>query len=283
MKGLSDNEKAPTTLQTVERALAFLETVALARQPPQLRDVAQTLGINVTTSYHLLNTLQLAGYVTRDSDGTLRIGGRTAILYQGLVRNFALGRELAPVVAELSATTGETAYIAVLNRDKVIIQALMEGDQAVRVTGLYVGFSGSEHIRASGKAVLAHLPDQERDNMLRRCLPNASTEELDAVISELHKVREQGWALDDGCFQEGACCIAAPFFRPGGFVAGSVAVSVPATRFTAARERIADAVLSSAQQASLTVGHDPALSGQWVIGVPTERDNLNVQVGEQWK
>lgn len=258
MKSPSDNEKAPTTLQTVERALAFLEEVAQARQPPRLRDVAQTLGINVTSSYHLLNTLQLAGYVTRDSDGTLRIGGRAAILYRGLIRNFEFGRELSAVVAELSAATGETAYVAALNRERVIIQALVEGDQAVRVTGLYVGFSGSEHIRASGKAVLAHLPDQQRDAILRRCLPSATAAELDAVIDELGKVREQGWALDDGSFREGACCIAAPFFRPAGFVAGSLAVSVPADRFTAARERITDAVLSSAQQASQIIGHAPA-------------------------
>jgi DNA-binding IclR family transcriptional regulator len=253
---VSENEKAPTTLQTVERALAFLEAVAQARQPPRLRDVAQSLGINVATSYHMLNTLQLAGYVKRDSDGTLRIGGRAAILYQGLVRNFDLGRELAPVVAELSATTGETAYIAALNRDQVIIQALVEGDQAVRVTGLYIGFSGSEHLRASGKAVLAQLPDQQRDSMLRRSLPTASAAELDAVIDELRAVREQGWALDDGAFREGACCIAAPVFLSGGFVAGSVAVSVPAARFTAARESITTAVLDAARKASRIIGHD---------------------------
>jgi IclR family acetate operon transcriptional repressor len=257
VKQLSDNEKPPATLQTVERALAFLEAVAQARRPPRLKEVAQTLGINVTTSYHLLNTLQLAGYVTRDSDGALRIGGRTAILYQGLVRNFALGRELMPVVAELSASTGETTYIAALNRDKVIIQALVEGDQAVRVTGLYVGFSGSEHIRASGKAVLAQLPDAQRNVVLRQCLPDASADELDAVSRQLHKVRELGWALDDGLFQDGVCCIAAPFFRSGGSVAGSVAVSVPSTRFSAARESITDAVLRSARQASQISGHDP--------------------------
>jgi DNA-binding IclR family transcriptional regulator len=241
----------------VERALAFLEAVAQARRPPRLKEVAQSLGINVTTSYHLLNTLQLAGYLTRDSDGALRIGGRTAILYQGLVRNFALGGELMPVIADLSGSTGETAYIAALNRDKVIIQALVEGDQAVRVTGLYVGFSGSEHIRASGKAVLAHLPDEQRNGALRQCLPDASAGELNSVIRELHKVRELGWAQDDGRFQEGVRCIAAPFFRAGGSVAGSVAVSVPAARFFAAQDRIIDAVVRSALRASQIIGHDP--------------------------
>ena len=257
MKQLSENDKPPTTLQTVERALAFLETVAQARRPPRLKEVAQALGINVTTSYHLLNTLQMAGYLTRDTDGTLRIGGRTAILYQGLVRNFALGRELTPVIEELSGSIGETAYIAALNSEKVIIQAVVEGDQAVRVTGLYVGFSGSEHIRASGKAVLAHLPDEQRDAALRNCMPGASAGELKSAIQELNKVREQGWAQDNGHFQEGVCCIAAPFFGSGGSVTGSVAVSVPAARFSVARERITGAVLDSARHASQIASHDP--------------------------
>jgi IclR family transcriptional regulator, acetate operon repressor len=258
VKQLSDTEKGPTTLQTVERALAFLETVAQAHRPPRLKDVAQALGINVTTSYHLLNTLQMAGYLTRDTDGTLRIGGRTAILYQGLVRNFALGRELMPVVEELSARTGETAYIAALNREKVIIQALVEGNQPVRVTGLYVGFSGSEHIRASGKAVLAHLPDSERDAALKHCLPRASAEELAGVLRELREVRKLGWALDSGQFQQDVCCVAAPFFRSGGAVTGSVAVSVPEARFSATQEVVTDAVLRSAQRASQIAGLDPS-------------------------
>jgi IclR family acetate operon transcriptional repressor len=255
VKSSSDNGKAPTTLQTVERALAFLEIVAQARRPPQLKEVAQALGINVTTSYHLRNTLQLAGYLTRESDGTLRIGSRAAVVYQGLVRNFALGRELMPVIEELSASIGETSYIAALNREKVIIQALVEGDQAVRVTGLYVGFSGSEHIRASGKAVLAHLPEGPRDAAVGRCLPGASPAALSAAIKELENVRQQGWALDDGHFQDGVCCVAVPFFRAGGSVAGSVSVSVPAARFPAARERITDAVRNSARQASELLGH----------------------------
>ena len=223
MKQLSDNGKPPTTLQTVERALAFLETVAQARRPPRLKEVAQALGINVTTSYHLLNRIsRWRSSLTSATDGTLRIGGRAAILYQGLVRNFALGRELTPVIEELSGSTGETAYIAALNSEKVIIQAVVEGDQAVRVTGLYVGFSGSEHIRASGKAVLAHLPDEQRDAALRNCMPGASAGELKSAVQELNKVRELGWAQDDGHFQEGVCCIAAPFFGSGGSVTGSV-------------------------------------------------------------
>ncbi|MFY9929763.1 MAG: IclR family transcriptional regulator C-terminal domain-containing protein, partial [Streptosporangiaceae bacterium] len=98
----------------------------------------------------------------------------------------------------------------------------------------------------------------QRHAVLRQCLPEASADELDAVNRELRKVRELGWAVDDGLFQDGVCCIAAPFYRSDGSVAGSVAVSVPSTRFDGARESITDAVLRSARQASQIAGQDPA-------------------------
>jgi DNA-binding IclR family transcriptional regulator len=252
----SNNAKQPTTLQTVDRALAFLEAVAQARRPPRLKDVAEALGMNTATSYHLLNTLRLAGYLTREGDGTLRIGVRAAILYQGLVRHFVLGRDLMPVIEELATSTGETAYVSALNRDRVAIEAVVEGSHAVRVTGLYVGFSGSEHIRASGKAILAHLPSAKRDMVLSHCMPGADTSEIDAVITELDNVRQQGWALDDGHFQDGVCCIAVPFFQSGGQVAGSVTVSTPAARFPDARPKLTVAVHDSARRASEILGYD---------------------------
>src|SRR5271165_7070419 len=72
-------------------------------------------------------------------------------------------------------------------------------------------------------------------------------------------LRRHGWALDDGQFQEGVCCIAAPFFRSGGSVVGSISVFAPAARFTAARHDITDAVRESALRTSEILGYDPDL------------------------
>jgi IclR family transcriptional regulator, acetate operon repressor len=252
---VSDNDKTRTTLRTAERALAFLQAVAEAPRPPRLKDVTATIGVNITTGYHLLNTLQQAGYLTKESDGTLRIGWQVEILHQGMLRHFVLGRDLHPVIEELAARTGETAYVAGLSKDGVVIQALVEASQAVRVTGHHVGFSGAEHIRASGKAVLAHLDDHSRDRILARCMGDAPPKARQAVFSELASVRQQGWALDEGEYQEGVCCAATAFFRSGGVVAGSITVSAPATRFSTARDFIVEAVQAAARQASARLGH----------------------------
>jgi DNA-binding IclR family transcriptional regulator len=256
----SDNERVPrTTLQTVERALSFLEYVAQARSAPRLRDVATGLGLNITTVYHLFNTLQARGYVTRDADGTVRIGSQAALIYQGMVRTFVPGRDLRPIIEQLTESTEETSYLTSLVDASVVIQALVEAPQALRVSGLYVGYSGQEHLRASGKAVLAHLPADRREAMLRVRLAGhdepARAEILDGLAEELEVIRRRGYAIDDQGYSPGVCCVAAPYFGSDGEIVGSVAVSAPAVRFPKARKPLTAAVMEAAHAASAVLGH----------------------------
>jgi IclR family acetate operon transcriptional repressor len=255
----AENQNSATTLQTVERALAFLEVVAQAPSPLPLRDVAGALGLKVTTSYHLLNTLRGAGYLIRDADGTLRIGARAAVLYNGLVRQLAVGEDLRPVIEKLSAETSETAYLSRLNESGVVVQMLVEGLHAVRVSGLYIGFCGSEHERASGKAVLAHMGDGDRGALLAKSTAemteSARRSCLSGLDEELELIKLRGWSLDEEHFQKGASCVAAAYFHADGRVAGSVAVSVPCTRFTKAKESLTAAVVTAAKTASEALGH----------------------------
>ncbi|HLI01930.1 MAG TPA: IclR family transcriptional regulator [Acidimicrobiales bacterium] len=254
-----ESSNSGTTLQTVERALAFLEAVAEAPSPPQLRDVAQAIGLKVTTSYHLLNTLRRAGYVTRRADGSLRIGPRAAVLYNGLMRHLAGQEDLRPVIERLSAETLETAYLTRLTESGVVVQMVVEGLHAVRVSGLYVGFSGSEHERASGKAVLAHMGDEDRVQLLAKSTasmdPMARRQLSASLPRELEQIRQEGCALDEERFQKGASCVAAPYFHADGRIAGSVAVSVPCDRFTQARDSLTAAVQTAAAAVSQALGY----------------------------
>lgn len=259
VSAMAERQNSATTLQTVERALAFLEVVAQAPTPPPLREVAEALGLKITTSYHLLNTLRDAGYLIRNADGTLRIGPGAALLYNGLVRQTAGGEQLRSIIERLSAQTLETAYLCSLNESGVVVQMLIEGGHAVRVSGLYIGFSGSEHERASGKAVLAHMREAEREALLGRTTARLTAAQrkrcLSGLVRELAVVRDQGYALDEEHFQKGVSCVAAPFFKIGMEIAGSIAVSVPCTRFEESRDMLTAAVVAAAKEASTVLGY----------------------------
>lgn len=216
------------------------------------------MGLNITTCYHLFNTLQEAGYVTRNADGGVRLGGRISVLYEGLVRQVISGRELFPLVSDLSEQTQETAYLTRLVDDTVTIQSVVEGSHAVRVTGLRVGFSGSEHVRASGKAVLAYVESPAKSRIIEastRHLPGRQrTAVAKALDAEFVEIRRQGWAFDDRYYADTVSCVAAPYFEASGDVAGSLAVSVPADRFRQKREMLIDAVTNAADRASEVLG-----------------------------
>lgn len=246
-------------MQTVERALSVLEHVAQCRQAPTLREVSISLGLNITTVYHLVNTLEHRGYLARDARGTLRIGARAAVLHQALVAGLVPSRDLQPVVEDLSATLDETAYLTSWADDSVVIQAVVEAPQALRVSGLYVGYRGREVSRASGKAVLAYLPAAARSAVVQANLESHDAQERakleEALAVELEGVRRNGFAIDEQTYTPGVYCVAAPYFNADGTVSGSVAVSVPAVRYPKRRKLLISAVRAAAEACSERMGH----------------------------
>ncbi len=257
--GISSTMKPGTTLQTVERALSVLEFVATSRRPPTIKDVAQGLALNVPTVYHLVNTLEYRGYLRRETDGTLRIGVGAGVLHRAMISSPELAQDLHPVIAALAATVEETTYRTSWADLAVVIQDVVEPLQALRVSGLYVGYRGREVQRASGKAVLAHLSDSDFDAVVNRNLIELGASDISEVAPnldvELAQVRRKGFALDEQGYTEGVFCVAAPYFDASGCVGGSVAVSVPAVRFAKRRKILAAAVFATAAECSTLLGH----------------------------
>ena len=251
--------KAPaTTLQTVERALAFLELVAVSSSELTVRDVAGRLGVNLTTCYHLYNTLAAHGYVERNPDLTLRVGRQAAVLYDGYRRGFSGQRRMQEFVAELAAQTTETAWLSTLTGDSVVLTAYAEGPQPVRATGLYVGLTGLEHVRSSGRAVLAHLDEERRERILQKSLSGVAPAQRAGIREALKRdfavIRERGWALDDEDYNAGIVGVAAPFFSPDGAVLGAVGVWSPAARARQSLDVLAGRLLAAAREASALFG-----------------------------
>ncbi|WP_378143959.1 IclR family transcriptional regulator [Cnuibacter sp. UC19_7] len=250
----SPPEKTPSRLQTVERAVAFLEYVA-AHELPTVRDVAVGLTLNLTTAYHLFNTLHYLGYLDRDADLRLRIGSRVSALNQAYSRGISLNRELVAIVEDLSKSTGETASASLLVGDSVVIQALSEGHQPVRAAGLYVGLSGSEHLRASGRLVLAFADPTRRSRILESALRNVTQEERVQIESRLnreaHVIRERGWSLDDGSYQPDISGVSAPILDSSNVVVGTINVSTPSSRFAQRQADVVAATVASAERATL--------------------------------
>lgn len=255
MDQISNNERG---LGTVRRALTLLEWVAAQPSPPTVRDCSEALGLNLTTSYHLVNTLCDARYLRKDGARRLTVGPQIAALYGVLARNALPTRALQPIMERLRAQTGETCYLSSWDQGEVLMQIVMESPQALRVSGLYPGSRGPAHCRASGKAMLAFLPERELDDYLDRG-PFASVTartitDPDRLRAELLATAGRGYAVDQEEFEEGVCCIAAPYFDHSERLRGAVSVSMPTFRAPLMGDQIRPDVLRAGEEASRVFG-----------------------------
>lgn len=244
----------PTTLQTVERAISFLEYVAEAPEPPHIRELSDDLDLNITTCYHLLRTLVARNYIKRRADGRLELGDGVNKLFRSYRRAMDIEEYLADVVKRLAAETLETSSLSLVDGNSVTLKVLVEGSHRLRVAGLYVGLKGHEYRRAAGKAVLSHLGEKDKSAMLDKSLADMTDKQSrpirKALEKELKQTAARGWAMDDGQTEEGIIAIGAPIFDAQGKVLGAVSIILPTVRMEKSRDKFINAVTGAAGEAT---------------------------------
>ena len=250
-----------TVIQSVARGLKILDT--LSRHPEGLtnREIAELVGLNVSTTHHLVNTLEEGGYVLRLENGRLFIGSAAGRLYSAYLRGPSLHKCLNDAVSELAEATEETAYACVWKDQAAVIDAIVEGSKAVRVGGLYVGFMGDTHLRASGKVLLAYRSNEEVESYIQSADFTPRTERSirdgEALRAQLIEIAEQGYAIDDREYDDDVNCVSAPVFSAEGKAIAALTVSTPAQRFRQSRRHLVDAVLRVAERTSRILGYEP--------------------------
>lgn len=247
-----------TTLQTVERAISFLEFVGTATEPPSINDVSAALDLNITTCYHLLRTLVKRNYIKRDAAGRLELGDGIGVLFRDYQRTLGTEETLANVVKRIAHLTQETSFLSLRDNNRVVLKILLEGSHRLRVAGLYVGLQGHEHRRAAGKAVLAHLNSADKNAMLKASLANFPERESKGIRKSLDKELAQtaarGWSADEET-EEGIIAIAAPVFDASGSVLGAVGIVTPKFRMEKSRDNFLNIVMSGAAEATQLLQH----------------------------
>jgi IclR family acetate operon transcriptional repressor len=222
-------------IQSVQRALHILDVIAASGGEATLTDISRHTGLKVSTCHHLLATLIEAGYATRRR-GTRAyvLGSKILALSTECLKQVNLPQRAQRVIDGLNARTREAVQLAVLQGDDLVTVMRKETLHAVRVDAGAVGKTCAAHATATGKAILAWLPDLE----LRRLIdarpliaftPHTITD-FPRLVEELRLVRRLGFAMDREEFQLGVCCIGAAIRTPSGTVIGSISVSSPTFR-----------------------------------------------------
>jgi len=227
------------------RGLRVFLTIA-DRGEVRADELSTLLDTPLSTIYRYLRTLTEFGFVDRQ-EGGYRVGPRLHVLGAGpTVSAEELIRAADPVLAELTAETGETSFISRRVGLGALCLAQYASTHPLRVA-VEPGSTSSLTIGAVAHVLLAYAPEEIQDAAL------AEVADADALRRQLAAIVPAGCAEDDGASFAGAVTIAVPVLRDDGIIS-AIALAAPSDRATRrwyprARRALQDA--ASAIEASL--------------------------------
>jgi IclR family acetate operon transcriptional repressor len=221
-----------TTIQSVERAARILLFVA-DNPRAQAAEIAAHFELAAPTTHHLLSTLVQEGLLQKDSMKRYELGRTSERIGESVARQVRPPVALRSALSDLAGRTGESCYLTAWRGDRIRVIAVVEGEHAVRVSGLVVGYSDNYHARVGARVMLAYADDDLREWALSGCdyaalTPNTlrNRAELDA---ELARIRASGVAYDHEELRVGVSSISAPVWLDG-TVRAALSLTAPVER-----------------------------------------------------
>ncbi len=230
-------EQSGRTIQSVDRALQVLEAIAENRVGMTVSVVSEIVGLNASTCHHLITTLVHRGYLTQVSRSRgYALGGKLSELLEMSEKESDPAVLLEPSLKSLGERLGHGVQFAMLSDTSLLTKLSFPGGDDAVVEPSEVEKMTALHATATGKAILAWIPDTElvrviSANGLTSYTPRTITT-LSGLVEDLRMVRRGKYAIDDEEFQEGIVCIGATIREGAGAVIGSISTTVSAKRAT---------------------------------------------------
>lgn len=252
------SSKAKYTVPAVAKSFAILEMFATKNQGYTLSEVARLLRLPISTASSLLYTLRSCSYIYRSEKGRFFLTMK--MLTEG---NKALGqmklREIAePELKKLTVETGLASILGVRDGDQVVCIEKIEGTSPIQLVS-HIGKRMYLHQSSYGKAILAHVSDEQVESVAASVGLPAATENTITSLSQLRKalarIRAEGYALDDQETAIGIRGIAAPIFDHTGAVGAGVAVGGSIFEIDTNMKTLAKAVKACALRISEHLGY----------------------------
>ena len=227
-------------MKSVTRSLRILEAVA-QHQPVTVGELTKLFGLPKSTVQRTLITLSEAGWLRANRKDTTRweIGVRVLAVRPAALQGSSLFAAAREPMIRLRDKVNETIHLSVPDALQcMVVVDRVDCDHAVR-TYHEIGDTSPLHATATGRAVLAHLPAADVDELIDRGLDSYSESTLTdppELRTELKRVRTNGYSVNRNQYRPDVCAIAAPILDTDGTPLAAVAISMPDSRYDPAKE-----------------------------------------------
>ena len=226
----------PYFLESVDRVMKVLDAFESDSQELRLTDLSLRLDMPKPQVLRIVSTLQTGGYIERDPlTKRYRLGLRLFQLGMVVRRQMSLRRIAQPVLNHLAERTHETVALFRADPSGAVCIDVIDSPRGLRIFA-QEGRRMPWNAGAAGKAILAFLPEPEREALLtnshfEQYTPFTVTQP-DRLRHILDQIREVGYARSDGDLDPDAAGISAPVLDANQRVAGAVSVGGPKSRLS---------------------------------------------------
>lgn len=201
-----------TTVQSVERAFAILESFDEEHPTRSAGEIAELTQLARPTTYRMLQTLQQLGYV-RNIGGRFEVTPLVLRLGAGYLGRGSLAAKAQPFLDQLNEELGEQAVIGALDGDDVIALAVSTTPRSRLLSiAVQVGQRLPAGSTSLGRILLAHGP---------------AVDDADSIA-----IREAGYVITDGLLESGLRSLGVPVRDRAGHVVAAMSIGVNAGRIS---------------------------------------------------
>jgi IclR family acetate operon transcriptional repressor len=212
-----DAEPRDGGVQSVDRALQIIETLAEDDEGYRLSDLAVRTGLSTSTAHRLLTTLEKRRFVQFDPTcSKWHVGAQSFAVGATFTRRRNVVAQAVPHLRKLRDRTRETANLAVVDDEAIMVLTRVESREIMRSL-TKVGGRVAMVASGVGKAVLATYSDAEVRAIIRHHgMPRLTEKSIvrpGDLFKELAAIRQQGYAVDDEEACMGLRCVAAVVYN----------------------------------------------------------------------
>ncbi len=253
------------TVRALSRGLTVLGLFDEDHPEWDLEGIVAETGIPRLSAQRTVRTMEEAGYlVFNEATNRYRLGPALVVTMYVAESYSDLVRVARPYLEDLVEKTKESVILAVEVDGFPVGADMITGPRPTRrrlAPGRIIDYTAS----SNGKVFAAFKSEPERERIIHN-MPSHSTpasiKDPEALARELDQVRVDGVAYDIEERYVGTCGVAAPVYDQIGDMVASIAVVVPAGRFTPeARQAHTAAVKATAASLSAFLGFSPP--GSW--------------------
>lgn len=220
--------------KSLVKALQILAYMAGERKDYGISEISESLGLNKSNVHEILNTFASFGYVKRNEQTRhYSLSVRFLEMAHHITGRYNFQDLVRDELQSLSDEIGEGAFFGIPDGNNVMYFCAVQPKRAVNAKNV-MGLTAPLTCTGVGKAILAFLDRDREEEVLSKPLPKFTENTItspDDIRQELHKIRENGYSVDNMEHEYGVKCVAVPVFGIGHKLIGAISVSGPSLRF----------------------------------------------------